>query len=423
LSHRAKRILYVHHWAGIGGATNSLLSIIDHLDRSEFSPSVLFNCPPGDAVGLFAERGVRIFQDHRISTYGHAQGAWLGLRSLRPWELLTRVAQIPRSARRFARFLAANQFDLVHLNSSVQIPAALGARRVGMPLVWHVREELHPGYLGVRRRLVRRCLKAVPDAVIVISQVNASHLIASPRVHVIYNFVDLAEFSRAGEADRCRVGLDVAQGRPLVLMLGGIVHSKGADVLIEAAALVRSQVPDALVVIAGMPPSDDLGHSPSWLKRSLRRFLEDLRFLPNVERRSIELIAAQPGEGVRFVGVRQDVPDLLAASDLLVWPSIVSHFARPIIEAGAAGKPVVASDFPSSRELVLAGETGLLVEAGDPRALSDAIVELLRSPERRQRMGERGRTLAAERYDSRVNAERIVEIYRSLLARTPSEAA
>jgi glycosyltransferase involved in cell wall biosynthesis len=115
---------------------------------------------------------------------------------------------------------------------------------------------------------------------------------------------------------------------------------------------------------------------------------------------------------------------MLAASDLLVWPANVSHFARPIIEAGAMARPVVASDFPSSRELVRPGETGLLVPPGDPVSLADAILRVLRNPDEERRMGEAGYRLARERYDARVNTEAIVSIYEKVLAgRLPARSA
>src|SRR5207245_4741751 len=108
---------------------------------------------------------------------------------------------------------------------------------------------------------------------------------------------------------------------------------------------------------------------------------------------------------VRFVGMHRAVPACLAACDLLVWPASVSPFALPIVEAGAMARPVVASDFPSSRELVRPGETGLLVPHNEPRSLADAILRILRNPEEGQRMGDAGYRLARERYDAQANTK------------------
>src|SRR5207245_103172 len=94
-----------------------------------------------------------------------------------------------------------------------------------------------------------------------------------------------------------------------------------------------------------------------------------------------------------------------------------SHFARPIIEAGAMARPVIATDFPSSRELVRPGETGLLVPPGDPTALAEAILRFLEGPEVARRMGEAGFALARQRYDAETNTREILDLYDRVLSR------
>jgi glycosyltransferase involved in cell wall biosynthesis len=109
------------------------------------------------------------------------------------------------------------------------------------------------------------------------------------------------------------------------------------------------------------------------------------------------------------------VERLLAACDLLVFPAITNHFARPIVEAAAMGKPTVASHFPIIEELVKHDETGLLVPPGDPEALAEAILELLKDPERSARLGKTAYALARSRYDATSRIQAIVEIYDQLL--------
>ena len=106
----------------------------------------------------------------------------------------------------------------------------------------------------------------------------------------------------------------------------------------------------------------------------------------------------------------------MAACDLLVFPATTNHFARPIVEAGAMGKPVVASRFPIIEELVKNGETGLLVPPGESGALAEAIIALLRDPEKRARFGERAHAIARLRFDARINAQAIMRVYDDALA-------
>ena len=404
----------------MGGAPLSLLYLIEQLDRSRYLPEVLFLGTGGEEVDLYRRRGIPVRMRSDITTFPHARNAFLSIRSLRPWEVLTRPLQILPSALRMRAELRAHPVDLVHLNTSVLLPAGLGAAWAGVPVVWHVREPLHPGILGVRRSVVRRCIDFSSRAVIAISRFDAAPLTQGDKLHVIYNFVNFEKFDRRLDGASFRAELGVSKGRPIALMLGGLIASKGPDILVEAAALVRRRRPDVVFVIAGLPPR---GESPSPVKRTLRRMLESTRFVTNVERRVLDLIRRHGLEDcVKFAGMREDVPDMIAACDVLVWPGTVSHFARPIIEAGAVARPVVASDFPSTRETVQDGETGLLVPPGNVASLAGAILRLVEHPDDARRMGEAAHRLALERYDARRNAAAIVRIYDDITASGSSGA-
>jgi glycosyltransferase involved in cell wall biosynthesis len=412
-----RRILYVHACAGMGGAPLSLLYLIESLDRDRFMPEVLFLGTGGEEVELYRRRGITTHLRSDISIYPHALGAHLSLRSLRPWEPVTRALQVLPSARRTRDFLLSERFDLVHLNTSVLLPSGLGAAWAGVPVVWHVRETLHPGIFGIRRRLVGECLDRCSDAIIAISRSGAAVLKPGPKIQVIPNFVSFTTFDRRLDGSRARRALGLPDDRPLVAMLGGVVHSKGVDVFLEAAARVRGQRPDALFVVAGYPPGGE--ESPSIARRTVRRLLEGTGLVPSMERRVRKLLDRHRlDDTVRFVGMRGDIPEMLAACTMLVWPATVSHFSRPVIEAGAMARPVIASDFPISRELVSPGETGLLVPPSNPDALANAIVSLLENPEAARRMGEKGYVLARERYDAATNVAAIVSVYDGVLEQT-----
>jgi len=313
------------------------------------------------------------------------------------------------------QFLAEHHYDLIHINTSAQIPAGIGAKWANIPVVWHIREPLHPGNLGIRRFLIREIIDKCAQAVITISEFDAAPLKPGPKVHVVYNFVDFLKFNRNLTGLPFRNELGIPEGQPLVGMLGGVVHSKGADTFIEATIEVRKVHPEVLFLVAGIPPG---GESPVAWKRTLRRIIEKVGRLPNLEKRAQDLITLNHVEdSVRFVGMRQDVPEMLSALQVLVWPASISHFARPIIEAGSMARPVIASDFPSSREVVKPEETGLLVPPNNPQELDKAIQYLVENPTVAQRMGEAGYRIACQRYDARQNAAKIFAIYDEVLAR------
>jgi glycosyltransferase involved in cell wall biosynthesis len=110
------------------------------------------------------------------------------------------------------------------------------------------------------------------------------------------------------------------------------------------------------------------------------------------------------------------VERLLAACDLVVFPATTNHFARPIVEAAAMAKPVVASRFPILQELVKHDETGLLVPPGDPGDLANALVTLLRDRRKRLEFGERAYAIAKMRFDATNNTKAIMQLYDDLIA-------
>ncbi len=173
--------------------------------------------------------------------------------------------------------------------------------------------------------------------------------------------------------------------------VGHLRKEKAYEVLIEAAALLRDRGVGPNVLIAG----------------------------EGLERERLEsLIAARGLEGqVRLLGARSDVPDLLAALDVAVCCSEFEGGPLSVMEYMEAGLPVVASDVGGLPELVVDGESGILVPPRDPAALAAALGELIGDPAARRRMGERGRELRRERWSLDAWAERIEALYLELLSR------
>jgi glycosyltransferase involved in cell wall biosynthesis len=379
----------------------SLLYLIQQLDRSRYDPVVL--CVyDGPAAQRLRDAGIPVVTGTGIDHFGHSRLAWHSLR--RPDVLSSKVLRFWPSVLRTERVVRELQADLVHLNTSGLPASALGAKRLGVPVVWHIREPLHPGYLGIRRALLRWAIHRYADRIIAICHDNARQLVPDARIRVIYNFVDFAVFDRqiSGAAVRQELGLDRAAY--IVLMLGGVAIPKGTLPFVRALPLVQDRLPDTHFVIAGSIPARQAG----WRSRISR--------LQTYHRSVVRFVAANRLQNhVHFVGVRHDVPRLLSACNLLVFPSVVPHFARPLIEAGAMARPVVASDLAGPDELVVNRKTGLLVRHSDPTALAEAIVEILGNPELAREMGEAGYERARRLYSAEVNAERTFAVYEELL--------
>jgi len=203
-----------------------------------------------------------------------------------------------------------------------------------------------------------------------------------------YPSLDTAAFDAAASADRPP---DLrADSRFVVCMVGVMNRRKGHQYLIEAAPSILQAEPSARFLLVG-----------------------DGELRPSLERQAE---AARLNGRVRFLGYRNDVPAVLAASDALVLPSFAEDVPLVILEAMAAGLPVVASDVGGVGEAVVHGVTGLLVPPGDARALAEAIAGLARDPDLTRRMGREGRRRVETTFSLPREIDAYEEMFRSLLA-------
>jgi glycosyltransferase involved in cell wall biosynthesis len=258
---------------------------------------------------------------------------------------------------------------------------APAARLMGVPVV--VR---HPAEQPLRNNPYTRILYGViPTHHVTNAQATRQTLLRSAPwlkpedITVIYNGVDLDAFDHAEAA-----ALTTSPDAIRICYLGGFESRKGLVDLIAAWPEVAARVPNAHLLLVGRGP----------LEATLR---EQIQPLPRVI----------------MVGYRSDVPAVLKAIDLLVLPSYWEGAPNVVLEAMAAGKPVVATAVSGTPELVDHGRTGLLVPPHASAALAQALIELAADPAARARMGAAGR----EKAKTQFSVEAMVDHYVELLAR------
>jgi glycosyltransferase involved in cell wall biosynthesis len=205
----------------------------------------------------------------------------------------------------------------------------------------------------------------------------------SRKIEVVYNAINTTA-ARLRADPGLRLELNGGAHGPLVLVPARLDPQKGHRHLIQAAV----EVPGATFLLAG--------------DGSERKVLNELA-------QSLGL-----GDRVVFLGYRGDIPALLAACDLVVLPSLYEGLPLSLLEAMAAGKPVIASRIGGVDELVANDENGLLVEPGDPHALAEAIRALLADPERRRRLARAGSEVVERRFSLAAASARISRIYEEL---------
>jgi glycosyltransferase involved in cell wall biosynthesis len=411
------KILYLVHSSSLsGGAPLSLGYLIRKLDRKRYQPIVACVYNALDVIAYFRSLEADTFYWPGISIFPHTTGGWYSLAN--PMNLVRFARTLVRlepSARATEQLVKKVHPDLVHLNSLVLAPSARGVKRTNVKLVWHIRESVHPGHLGLRRRWLEQQVMEFADEAIFISADDRHRLMRDCKGIVIPNFVDFSRFDRNLDGVSVRRELGFPPTVKVVVFFGGFSRLKGAPVLIQALEIVKKSAPDLHAVVA----SAVIPQSRSRVARIGRTVLP---LVGGTERQQFfNLIRqGQMDDYVHLLPFRSDPERLIAAADVVVFPSTQPHFGRPVIEAGAMAKPVVASRIGGVQELVCDEETGLLVRPGDVQALAKAITRLLTDSTYAHSLGERAYQQALQRYTAELNVKKITQIYDRLLDFEPT---
>jgi len=327
-----------------------------------------------------------------------------------PFERSMNLWAHARAYGRLARVLSRRRFTIVHAHTPIaSVLARLAARRAGVPLVLYTAHGFyfHEGMRPAVRRAhiwLERFAQRRADFLFTQSREDLEDAVREgiaprERALAIGNGVDLALFEpgiyppEVLAAARCE--LNLADAAPLIAIIGRLVREKGYFEFLEALAALRAECPALGVLVIGDALSSDHDNSAA----------------------AIRARAAALGlaEAVRFVGLRNDVPRLLALSDIFCLPSWREGMPRSIIEAMASGLPVVATRIRGCREEVVEGRTGLLVPVRDAHALAAALLTLARDDALRRGMGEAGRRRARENYEEKTVIERQMSCLRRLM--------
>jgi glycosyltransferase involved in cell wall biosynthesis len=357
-----------------GGAENHLLALLTHADRQAFEIDTAVLSGEGELVPIFRESGIRVHL------------------------LKARSRFDPLALRRLVTLLREGKYDILHshlFRADIYAGVAVSQLREQRPLLVSTRHNDDRFFLNPFIGIVHYLISARQDLIIAISdhiaRFTVSRGVRHPsRVRRVYHGVEpplTRALERQGQLIRQELGV-----RPddfLVGNVGRLALQKGQRHLIGAMPLLLERVPRAHAVIAG--------------GGDLEEYLRDLVSEVGV------------AERVHVLGPRKDVPALMHAMDVFAMPSIWEGFGLVLLEAMAAGRPIVASRVATIPEVVLDGETGLLVPAGDPLALADALARLAADPDLASQFGEAGR----ERVRRQFSIEKMVGdtelLYRELL--------
>jgi glycosyltransferase involved in cell wall biosynthesis len=373
------KVLHVVGDSVFGGGSRIVAALAERARSEGHQVSVLTTCPAlGDDL---IRRGVEVVPLDCI---------WRPIRPLRDLRGLIRLTA----------FLRKGRYDLVHTHTSkAGFVGRLAARLAGVRIVVHT---LHGfafhdrspavariAYTALERLAARWCDRIVTVSVYLREQALAWRIGRPPQVVAIPNGIGANAVASSAQRDAARAALELAADTFVLLVVGRLAPQKGLEDLIDALprVIARATCPVRLLV-AGVGPLD----------ARLRQ--------------RVEVVGC--ARAVTFCGFRSDVESLLAAADLVVLPSVREGLSIALLEAMAAGLPIVATSIPANREGSRDGEAALLVPCGAPGALAEAILSLLADPAARRELGQRARAA----YEAHYTQERMLlgymDLYREL---------
>lgn len=368
---RRIRVIQMVERLEIGGLEQVIATLGVHLDPHRFQPEIW--CLAG--AGPIAER-------------------------LRAAGLPVRVLGIdnyhrPTALWRLIRLFRDEAPEIVHTHGYFAgVIGRLAAKGAGVPVVLH---HVHSAYWNYHRRhrLMERLLAGVTDTILCCSQAVAAYVreaegVPPGKLAVVYNGIDPCPASPPDlPALRCALGLLADQ--PVVMTVASLTPHKGHTHLLAAAAVVLAERPETRFLLVGGGP-----------------LLAELK--GQCQRLGI-------AEQVRFAGIRSDARALLGLASCFALPSSEREgLGIAILEAMAAGLAAVGTRVGGIVEVIEEGESGFLVPPCAPEPLAEAILALLGDQERRQRMGQRGRAIFDQRFQTATMIAEVTRLYEKALS-------
>ncbi len=331
-----------------GGAERVVLWVVEHLARQQ---NIRFSVAAIDAGGALAER----FRAAGCEVHDLGGGQ------------LRAVSQLRQLLYQRQPALLNSHLFRAHILAAMAIKGITGTRWIATehqadPRLW---ARLVFAWASRRAALVTAVSESVRQQLL-------DDRLLPDRVITIPNGIDLRPVDEARPLPRAQLGL--REGNQVLLFAGRLVQQKGVDVLIQAAASLADLWPRLHLLIAG----DGRDRQP--LEAMARR----------------KLIS----ERVSFLGRRDDVPQLMKAADIIVMPSRWEGLPLALLEAMTAGRAIVATNVEGNRDVLVDGESALMVPSENPTALASAISRLLADPQLRAKLGKAAETRARRDYSA-----------------------
>ena len=383
------RILFVTESFDVGGTETHLLDLLPELKDKGFEVAAFCFTKKGNRADRLERVGVPVYAAPQI---GESKRSLLA-----PLRFAVGAARLFRWIRRFRP-------SIVHFFlPGAYVPGAPVAIAAGVPIKIMSRRSLNdyqhkwPGVASTEKFLHRRMDMLLGNAR-AITQELIQEGVPEKKVRLIYNGIHVPAIATTKK--EARAAFDIDEHAFVAVVVANLLPYKGHLDLIAALIEIADELPQPwTVLLAGRD-----GGSRAKIERAIAR--------------------GKLANHVRLLGERNDVPRILAAADVgILTPTRNEGLSNAILELMAAGLPVVVTDIGGNAEVVVDGQTGLVLPPHDPKRLGDAILNLAQNPGRRKAMGDAARKRLAEEFSLTACVERYCALYEHLLAQTEPDTA
>jgi len=370
------KIMYACQTSYIGGAEQSLLSLVSALDRDYFYPIIIVTDDKGPLFKRLKELNIETI----VMPLNR-------LRWKNPFPFIITVFKL-------VILIRQRKISLIHSNiGSTNQYLAVAAIIARIPMVSHLRAI-------ITKQMYWEYLFFLPNNFIANSNASRSsifpYLRKGQKCVVIHNAINLDWFVPGIKGREIREQYGISDDAPLVGVAGRLIPEKGQSLFIDAFKEISQENPHLFALIVGGTELDGSQSYLDCLKQKVKEY--------SLENRII------------FTGFIEDIASIYACIDLLVVPSQYEEsFGRVLIEAMAMEKPVIATNVGGIPEIVVDGKTGLLVPLGDINALAESMIKLADNAKLRECFGKEGRKRVEQMFDIKNNVQKTQHLYMEIL--------
>ena len=387
-----KVVLFVHPCGTKSGACNSIISLIENLDKSLYDPYVL--CPEGTAFDALAKVAIKIFRiptpPELITISGYPLN---NIRLFYCISLLPKLSQI-------VKLIETIEPDLIHLNELSLTPLAYRLKRRNYKLIMHARIVLDSNK-KLLNWIIVYLLNKFSDHIFCIDGSVLGPLKSIKHTSIVYNSYqfDSKELERKEKLNE----------KFVVLFLANLISHKGIFDLIDASILLKQNI-NIEIWICGVNSRND-----KFYKSPKGKLLSKLNIVPNNMERIQVVIDTHKLENIKMLGHVSNIKEIISESSVLIFPSYMNGPPRSVFEAGVFGVPSIISLKDKVEDVVEDNVNGLIIDEHSPGQIAAAILKLYNDKDLCVQLGRNACQKYTELNNPMINIKKVEAVYQSLL--------